>query len=163
MSGRLEIRKDFTPYLDIGSPMSGELVSLKQVPDKVFSSGIMGEGIAILPGSGSVVAPCDGAVTYNKTFCHMVGITTSDGIEILIHVGLNTPAMEHGMIHCHVKEKQVVRKGEPLLTVNLDAANSGRNHFLTMVVITNPDCCASVVPEPLGRKIRAGEKLMTVF
>ena len=163
MLKKVTCQKAVASSLSIGSPMNGELVSLNQVPDEVFSSGMMGKGVAILPGNGSVVAPCDGAITYNRTFCHMIGVTTNSGIDILIHVGLNTTAIEQGLIYCHVREKQMVRKGEPLLTINLDAIKNLEDNLLTMVLITNPDRCTSIASEAIGRKVKAGERVMTVF
>ena len=146
--------------LDVDSPMSGELVALKQLPDELFSSGAMGEGIAILPKSGVVVAPCDGSVMYNRNFCHLIGLIAGNGIEVLIHIGLETTRRPDNLFRCHVKPDQRVKKGDLLLTANLEAMKKAGQSLYTSVTITTPDRNTRVVP--MGRTIRAGERLLTV-
>ena len=146
--------------LDVDSPMSGELVSLKQLPDELFSSGSMGQGIAVLPKNGAVVAPCDGAVMYNRNFCHLIGLIAGNGIEVLIHIGLETTRRPDNLFRCHVKPDQRVKKGDLLLTANLEAMKKAGQSLYTSVTITTPDRHTRVVP--IGRTIRAGERLLTV-
>lgn len=146
--------------LDVNSPMSGELVSLKQLPDEMFSSGAMGEGIAILPKNGAVIAPCDGSVVYNRNFCHLIGLTAGNGIEILIHIGLDTAKRADHFFLCHVKPDQRVKKGDLLLTANLDAMRRGGQSPYAAVTILSPDRDTFIVPK--SRTIRAGERLLTV-
>ena len=146
--------------LDVNSPMSGELISLKQLPDEMFSSGAMGEGIAILPQNGAVIAPCDGSVVYNRNFSHLIGLTAGNGIEILIHIGLDTAKRADHLFRCHVKPDQRVKKGDLLLTANLEAMKRvGQNPYAAVTIIT-PDRDTFIVPK--SRTIRAGERLLTV-
>lgn len=147
--------------LEIAAPMSGDLVSLDRVPDELFSSGAMGEGVAILPRDGTVVAPCDGEVLYSTYFSHAVGLSAADGSEILIHIGLDS-AGEGSPFRYHVHSDQKVRKGDLLLTVDLDALRRAGKRLYTPVTVTNAGRGRSPVLLPLGRRVRAGERLMTV-
>ena len=146
---------------EIEAPVSGEVVSLRHVPDQIFSSGMMGKGIAILPKSGHVVAPCDGEVMYNRNFLHMIGVVADSGAEILIHIGLNAAERAAARLKCHVKEQQTVKKGDLLMTVNLDAVRKAGQKLYTPVIITNSDRYSSFVYCE-GKTVRAGERLMTV-
>ncbi len=147
--------------LNLDSPMSGELVSLDQVPDPLFSSGTMGGGIAILPKTGMVVAPCDGIVLFNRSFSHMIGLIAAGGVEILIHIGLDRRRMAKNPFHFLVKENQRVKKGDPLLTADLKALQEAGNELYTPVIITNLARYVSVA-FPRRRTVRAGDRLMTL-
>ena len=152
-------RRAETSAQEIDSPMSGELVSLRQVPDELFSSGAMGEGVAILPDRGEVVAPCDGAVLYSLQFSHAIGVVAEGGAEILIHIGLDAQTRAGGLFRFHVKEDQAVKRGDLLLTMNLDAME--RKSLYALVTVTNSGDYSSVHLSG-EKKICAGDRLMTV-
>ena len=89
-----EAPKPLANKVVIGAPLTGQVVDLGSVPDEVFSSGALGEGIAIVPSAGRVVAPCDGTISATMETKHAVGITTTEGVELLIHVGAVTAGDE---------------------------------------------------------------------
>ena len=147
--------------VEIDSPMSGEIVPLKDVPDEVFASGALGEGIAILPSDGNVYAPCDAAVAQMMDTRHAIGLVADNGAEILIHVGLDTVELGGKPFTYHVKADQEVKKGDLLLTADLDAVTKAGKKLYTPVIITNSDDYTDITPVD-GKTIKAGEKLMTV-
>ena len=147
--------------LEIDAPMTGKLVPMKDVPDEVFASGALGEGIAILPTDGKVVAPCDGVVAQTMDTRHAIGIVADNGVEILIHVGLDTVELHGTPFQYHVKADQEVKKGDLLLTADLDAVTKAGKKLYTPVIVTNSDDYTEVTPVD-GTEITAGQKLMTV-
>lgn len=147
--------------IEIDAPMSGELVSLHHVPDELFASGAMGEGVAILPKNGVVLAPCDGEVLYSDRFLHAIGVVGDSGAEVLIHIGLEASGRSNEPFRVHVRERQNVKKGDRLLTVNLEALKKAGAMLYALVTVTNSGSYSSVVCAH-RRNIRAGEKLLTV-
>ena len=147
--------------VEIDSPLTGKLVALKDVPDEVFASGALGEGIAILPTDGKVYAPCDAAVTQMMDSRHAIGLVADNGAEILIHVGLDTVDMGGKPFTYHVKPDQEVKKGDLLITADLKAIEAAGHKLYTPVVITNSDDYTEITPVS-GTEIKAGEKILTV-
>ena len=154
-------KKPETQPVEIGSPLNGELVPLDQVPDEVFAGGVLGEGVAILPSDGKVYAPCDAAVSQMMDSRHAIGLVADNGVEILIHVGLETVALEGKPFKYHVKADQEVKKGDLLLTADLAAIKKAGCKLYTPVIITNSDDYVHITPAQ-GKTIEAGEKLLTV-
>ena len=154
-------KKAVTGPVEIDAPMTGELVALKDVPDEVFASGALGEGIAILPSDGKVTAPCDGVVAQMMDTRHAIGIVGDNGVEILIHVGLDTVELQGAPFTYHVKPDQEIKKGDLLLTADLEAVKKAGKKLYTPVIITNSDDYTEIAPVT-GQSIRAGEKLLTV-
>ena len=103
------------------APISGEAVSLTQVNDETFSAGILGEGIAILPSDGRVLAPFDGEVVSIFDTKHAIGLKSDGGVELLIHVGLETVQLNGKYFIAHVKDGQRIRKGERMLEFDPEA------------------------------------------
>ena len=161
MEGREHVKTVSAAPLEIDSPMTGELVALKDVPDEVFASGALGEGVAILPTDGKVVAPCDGVVAQMMDTRHAIGMVADNGVEILIHVGLDTVELHGAPFTYHVKEDQEVKKGDLLLTADLDAVEKAGKKLYTPVIVTNSDDYTEIAPVPAGT-VQAGQKLMTV-
>ena len=161
MAGEEHVKQVSAAPLDIASPMTGKLVAMKDVPDEVFASGALGEGIAILPTDGKVIAPCDGVVAQTMDTRHAIGIVADNGVEILIHVGLDTVQLHGTPFKYHVKADQEVKKGDLLLTADLDAVTKAGKQLYTPVIITNSDDYTEITPVD-GAEITAGQKLMTV-
>ena len=161
MAGEEHVKQVNAAPLDIASPMTGKLVAMKDVPDEVFASGALGEGIAILPTDGKVIAPCDGVVAQTMDTRHAIGIVADNGVEILIHVGLDTVQLHGTPFKYHVKADQEVKKGDLLLTADLDAVTQAGKQLYTPVIITNSDDYTEITPVD-GAEITAGQKLMTV-
>ncbi len=161
LAGQEHEKKAIAAPVEIDSPMTGKLVPMKDVPDEVFASGALGEGIAILPTDGKVVAPCDGVVAQTMDTRHAIGIVADNGVEILIHVGLDTVELHGTPFTYHVKADQEVKKGDLLLTADLDAVTKAGKQLYTPVIVTNSDDYTEITPVD-GAEITAGQKLMTV-
>ncbi len=122
---------------DLFSPINGKMIPLAEVPDELFSQGMMGQGIAIDPAEGKVYSPCDGVIgTIFKTN-HAVAIAADNGAEVLVHVGIDTVKMNGEGFKGHVKNGDRVQKGQLLLEFDLDLIKSKAKSHLTPVVITN--------------------------
>lgn len=124
---------------DIYAPLTGEAIALQDVEDEVFASGVAGLGIAIRPSSGTVTAPCDASVSLVFPSKHAVGLTTKDGIELLIHIGLNTVMLEGEGFEPLVKEGDQVTAGQPLLRFDMDFIRQKGYQLVSPVLVTNPD------------------------
>ena len=94
----------------LSSPLAGRVVPLNEVKDQVFSSGAMGKGIAIDPANGTLVAPADGTITTLFPTGHAIGLTTTDGVEILMHIGMDTVELEGKGFEIFVKQEDQVKK-----------------------------------------------------
>ncbi len=118
--------------------MDGESITLERVPDDVFSQKMMGDGIAIKPTTGMVVAPCDGRITLaNDESKHAIGFINDDGVEMLIHIGLDTYACESSVFQRHVKMQDKVRVGDPLISFDLDYFKENQLQEIVMLVIVD--------------------------
>lgn len=125
--------------VEIKAPVTGEILSLSEVKDEAFSSGTLGKGIAVIPKEGKIYAPCDGVVTALYPTGHAVGITSVQGAEILIHIGMDTVTLNGECFHIHVKEGEDVKTGQLLIEADLDGIRSHGLEITTPVVVTNPD------------------------
>ena len=121
----------------IASPMNGEIVRLEDVNDEVFSSKMMGEGVAILPTDGKVYAPVSGEVTVMMDSNHAVGIISENGAEILVHVGLDTVQMNGEGFVTHVQKGDHVEAGDLLIEANLETIKEHNYDTTTIIVVTN--------------------------
>ncbi len=147
--------------VEIDSPLKGEAVALSDVPDEVFATGILGEGIAIIPAEGKVYAPCDGVVSMLMDSKHAVSLVADNGAEILIHVGLDTVKLEGKPFEYHVTEDQEVKKGDLLLTADLAAIEAAGCPTHTPVVITNSDDYVSINPAAPG-PVEVGARIIDI-
>lgn len=119
------------------SVVDGQLVPLESVNDQVFASGSLGNGVAIYPSNGMIVSPIDGTVTMVYPTGHAVGITTDDGQEILIHIGINTVNLKGHGFTVNVKQNQKVKVGDPLIQVDLDIVKKEGFDPTVMVLALN--------------------------
>lgn len=142
------------------SPLTGTVVALSAVADPVFSGGVLGDGVAITPTSGSVRAPIAGIVTSLLDSRHAVGITTDEGAEVLVHVGIDTVKLDGAPFVAHVAQGDRVEAGQLLLDADLDAIVAAGYDITTPVVITNSDRFAV---EAIGAgEVTTGEPLATL-
>lgn len=125
-------------------PVRGEVIPLDQVDDKVFASGAMGTGLAVLPADGEVIAPVSGTVIAAPKSGHAFGIKSPEGIEVLVHVGLDTVAMKGEGFTPHVAKGDVVTAGQPLVTADLAAIAAAGYEATTLLVVTNSGTLADV-------------------
>lgn len=128
----------------ICAPVSGKVICREDIPDETFASGIMGEGVGIKPEEEIIVAPFDGEITSVVDTGHAVGLTFSDGVELLIHVGVDTVKMQGDGFQVFVTEGQKVKTGEKLLKFDRDKIRKAGYSDTTAVLVTNSDDYSSV-------------------
>ena len=128
----------------IYAPVSGKVICREDIQDETFSSGIMGEGVGIKPEEEIIVAPFDGEITSVVDTGHAVGLTSSDGVELLIHVGVDTVKMQGDGFQVFVTEGQKVKTGEKLLKFDRDKIRKAGYSDTTAVLVTNSDDYSSV-------------------
>lgn len=125
--------------ITVRSPVKGKTVRLEDVPDAAFSTGVLGKGIAVLPSEGKVVAPCDGIISNLFATGHAIGITSDDGCEILIHIGIDTVRLNGKYYTKKVEQGNRVKKGDILLEFDIEAITKEGYSLITPVVVTNSD------------------------
>lgn len=130
---------------NLKSPLSGKVLPLSDVPDKVFSSGAMGKGLAIDPEKGELIAPADGEIMTIFPTGHAVGLTTKDGIEILMHIGMDTVELEGQGFETFVKQGDQVKAGDLLVRFDIEAIKAAGYSVITPIVITNTEHFADVL------------------
>ena len=123
----------------LAAPLVGEAIELTKVEDEVFSSGAMGEGIAIVPAEGKVYAPCDGVISTFFPTGHAIGITAENGAEVLIHVGMDTVELNGEGFTPKAEEGDRVKKGQLLLEFDMAVIQAKGYKLATPIVVTNAD------------------------
>ena len=143
------------------SPLQGKTVPLSEVHDAVFSQKVLGDGVAVRPAEGKVCAPVDGVISSLFDTCHAVGLESDDGLELLIHVGIDTVNLQGRHFKAHVKTGDRVRKGDLLLTFDLEAIQKEGYDTITPVLVSNSDDF-SALEAVTGRDVQPGDVLLTV-
>ena len=146
--------------IEIAAPVSGEAVPVTQVNDPTFSEEILGKGIAIRPTGDEVVAPCDGTVEMMFDTGHAVSLTSKDGAEILIHIGLETVKLKGTHYTTHAANGEQVKKGQKLISFERDAIAADGYDTITPIVICNSDSFAQV--ECHTGAVKAGDTILTL-
>jgi PTS system D-glucosamine-specific IIC component len=136
------IHKDVTRIL-FHSPVQGRMIPLEEVPDPVFAGKLVGEGVAFLPDRGELVAPVAGTVTHLHPSLHAVGLTTPEGLEVLLHIGLDTSELNGKGFTAHVKMGDEVRPGQLLIQFELSRIRKSVRSMATPMVVTNPEVVRS--------------------
>ena len=136
----------------LGAPVNGNMISLKDVKDEVFASGVLGEGFAMEPSDGEVKSPCNGTITAVAETGHAIGIVSDHGAEVLIHIGMDTVKMNGKGFKVHVKVGQKVKAKQPLVTVDLAKVKEAGYDAVTPMVITNGYAYHKIVMEQTGIK-----------
>ena len=144
------------------APVKGEVIPLDQVDDQAFASGVMGKGMAIIPTEGKVCSPCDGVVSAIFPTGHAVGVTSNDGVEVLIHIGMDTVKMEGRGFDKKVKEGDKVTRGQILVEFDMDAVQKAGYSLVTPVIITNTNQFADIVTSASGTVDLADELLVVM-
>ena len=142
---KVEVAIDVNSSGVIYAPIKGKSVELKEVSDPVFAEGIMGKGVAIIPEEGVVYAPVDGAISALFETKHAIGITSDDGIEILIHVGIDTVKLGGNHFTAFIQKDQKVKKGDKLLEFDMNAIKREGYEIITPVLIANTADYAEVL------------------
>ncbi len=119
------------------APMSGRIVELKEIPDETFSQGKSGQGLAIEPMEGKVVAPFDGEITSIYKANHCLTVRSKEGVELLIHIGINTIELKGEGFTSHVQLMDKVEQGDLLIEVDLNYLKEQGKSTITPIVVTN--------------------------
>ena len=135
---------------EVYSVADGQVVALEQVKDPVFAQKMMGDGFAVEPANGNIVSPVSGTVSSIFPTKHALGLVTEAGLEVLVHIGLDTVSLEGKPFTVHVAEGQKVAAGDLLVTADLDAIREAGRETSTIVVFTNADAIQSVNLEQTG-------------
>ena len=135
---------------EVYSVADGQVVALEQVKDPVFAQKMMGDGFAVEPANGNIVSPVSGTVSSIFPTKHALGLVTEAGLEVLVHIGLDTVSLEGKPFNVHVAEGQKVAAGDLLVTADLDAIRAAGRETSTVVVFTNAEAIKSVKLEQTG-------------
>lgn len=146
----------------VDAPVAGQLVDIKTVGDAVFSSGMMGEGVAIEPSGHEIIAPADGEITVAYATKHAYGLKTADGVEVLIHIGIDTVNLAGKGFESQVVQGQQVKKGDVLGTFDKQVISDAGYPVTTMVIVTNTKTFKTVVlNQPFGANVASNDVIIT--
>ncbi len=151
-----------TILYDLATPVRGTIIPLKEVKDEAFSSGLLGKGLAVIPSEGKVYAPADGIVSTLFPTNHAVGITTADGVEVLIHVGMDTVNLKGQYFQPAVAQGDSVTKGQLLLSFDKDALEKEGYSIVTPIIISNTADYLDIV-ETDKQDVEKQDTLLTVI
>ncbi len=143
----------------LGAHMKGKCVSIKEVPDPTFGEEILGKGIAVIPEDGHVYAPADGEISTVFPTGHAVGMTTPDGVELLIHIGLDTVELKGEPFTIKIENGQNVKKGDLLIVADLEKIKAAGKDIITPMVICNSDAYSSIEAFT-GKDVEAGDEVL---
>ncbi|MBE7356605.1 PTS glucose transporter subunit IIA [Staphylococcus haemolyticus] len=146
---------------DVYAPLNGLIVPLSEVDDPIFSEGMMGKGLAIQPENYEIKAPIDGTISMVTVSKHAIGITSSDGIELLIHVGLDTVKLNGKGFYLLVSENEKVKIGQPILKFDASYIKEQGYDIITPVLITNSSEFEDIIKADT-QNVKAKDKIMTV-
>ena len=135
-----EVNKESAIY----APITGEYVKIEDIPDPVFAQKMMGEGFGINPTEGEVVSPIDGKVDNVFPTKHAIGLKAENGLELLVHIGLDTVQLDGEGFDILVESGDVVNVGDPLLKFDLDYIKENAKSVVSPIIITNSDNTASL-------------------
>lgn len=128
----------------IKAPLSGEIIEISKVSDPVFAQKIVGDGCAIIPTSDTLLAPADGTIIQISSTMHAIGIQLEYGIELLIHVGIDTVELKGEGFLSYVKVGDKVKQGQKLLSIDLDYLKQNAKSIITPILVTNMGIVKSI-------------------
>ena len=144
--------KDPPVVITVKSPMNGKAVALSETPDESFASGTLGKGVAFIPEEGAVYAPADGVVETLFDTKHAVGITATNGLEFLIHIGVNTVELGGKYFEAHIKEGDSVKAGQKLISFDMAKIKEAGYSLVTPFIVANSDDYEFIKIGELGNK-----------
>ena len=146
--------------VEIVSPLTGQVKELSQALDPVFAQGLMGQGVVIEPSTGELIAPVDGVVSVLFPTKHAVGIVSDNGVEMLMHIGMDTVNLEGNGFEAHVAQGDTVKAGDKLISFDMNVIQKAGYITETPVIITNQDKYHADELGQLPRSIKSGDSLM---
>lgn len=146
----------------IMTPMVGEVIALSELKDDAFAQGALGKGVGMIPSNGNVISPVNGTITTLFPTLHAIGITADSGVEILIHIGLDTVQLEGKGFEAYVKQGDYVKQGQPLLHVDLDLLQKEGYSIQTPIIITNSSDMLDVI-ETDKKSVKSNDELITIL
>ena len=146
--------------ITIASPLSGEAIPASSIEDQTFAEGMLGYTIGVHPAGEQVYAPANGTITTMFETGHAVGLCTSDGVEVLIHIGIDTASLNGGPFKAHVKEGDRVHQGDLLLEFDSGAILDAGYSTTAAVIITNADAFGEI--ESNFGAVVHGDRLLTI-
>lgn len=145
----------------IYSPLEGEMIPMSEIPDETFAAGILGEGVGITPTVGTAVAPFNGTISALFDTKHAIGLTSEDGIEMLIHIGINTVELNGEPFTAYIKTGDKVKAGDKLVDFDIDAIKKAGYPITTAVLVSNADDIEGTLKtEPTG-PVKRCDKIMS--
>ena len=150
----------FTKKIEIKSPIKGKLIDITEVKDEAFSSKALGDGMAIIPADGKVFSPIDGEVITMIDTNHAIGLETK-GVEILIHIGMDTVKLDGKHFTSHIEEGQKIKKGDLLMEFDTEKIKEEGYSAITPIVITNFENYGEI-EETTADYINAGDILLNI-
>lgn len=146
-----EVKHDDNKLNQVNCPVKGKIVPLNEVNDEMFSKEVLGKGVAIIPVEGKIYAPANGIISATFETKHAIGLTTENGSEILIHVGIDTVKLEGKPFIQYVEKGEYVKAGSLLLEFDLKMIKEAGLDYTTMVVVTNSNDYLEVIPTKLKK------------
>ncbi|BAC14714.1 PTS system, glucose-specific enzyme II, A component (EC 2.7.1.69) [Oceanobacillus iheyensis HTE831] len=125
--------------ITVVAPITGEIIPLEEVPDPVFAQKMMGEGVAVKPANGEVISPVDGEVKLVFQTKHAIIVEAENNAEILIHIGLDTVNLEGEGFTAHVKDGDIVKVGDKLMSFDIATIEEKATSSITPIIISNTD------------------------
>ena len=147
--------------VEIVSPLAGQVKELSQATDPVFSSGVMGQGLVIEPSEGELVSPVNGTVTVLFPTKHAVGIVSDEGVEMLMHIGMDTVGLDGKGFEAHIEQGNHVPIGQKLISFDMDVIKAAGLVTETPVIITNQDAFVADMSGEYPSYVKRGNQLMT--
>lgn len=149
--------------LSVNAPAEGTVKALADVSDKTFSEEKVGKGVAISPEKGEIYAPADGQVVMFPASCHAIGLKTDDGMELLVHVGIDTVKLEGKYFNACVKEGDHVTQGQKLLEFDLEKIKEEGYETDVIVLVTNADDYLDIFPNAKLIHATSADKLLNII
>lgn len=155
-------KKDTAQSPELTVPVKGKVIPLEEVPDPVFAEKMMGDGVAVVPEDGTLVSPIEGKVVQLFPTHHAIGIQTPQGLEVLLHIGLDTVNMKGEGFTAQVAVGDRVKSGQPLIHFSLEKVEKQAKSTVTPIVITNMELVEKLEPTYTGNVQEAGEKMLRI-
>ena len=154
--------KEVNKEIEIYAPLTGEYINIENIPDPVFAQKMMGEGFGINPTEGEVVSPIEGKVDNVFPTKHAIGLKADNGLEILVHIGLDTVQLDGQGFEILVSSGDTVQVGDPLLKFDLEYIRNNAEDVISPIIITNSDQTESIHVNDVKAVIKGETKVVDV-